>query len=190
MMSKVHDGDAKRNIPWRLIGWAVPVLLLLLPLVTGAPWTLSDYVVMGALFGIAGLGIELAVRASGDIVYRAGAGVAVVTAFLLIWVNLAVGFLGDEGNPANLMFFIMLGVALVGAFLADFRAAGLARTMFATAVCQVGVGAVGLAAGFASPGNDGIYEVFMGTSLFAGLWLIAAWLFRKAARREGNAAHA
>lgn len=187
MSSKTQNGAPKRNIPWRLIGWSVPVLLLLLPLVAGAPWTLSDYFIMGALFGIAGLGIELAVRISGDIVYRAAATVAVVASFLLIWVNMAVGFLGDEGNPANLMFLGVIAVAIIGAFFVNFRAGGMARVMFVTALAQVAVGVVALAAGFASPGNDGLYEVVMGTGMFAGMWLLSAWLFRNAAEREGVA---
>ena len=38
-----------------------------------------------------------------------------MTGFLLVWVNIAVGFLGNENNPANLMFFGLLGLTLVGA---------------------------------------------------------------------------
>jgi hypothetical protein len=49
-------------------------------------------------------------------------------------------------------------------------------------VAQVLAGAIGLAAGWASPGADGPYEVAMGTGLFGALWLFAAALFRKAAR--------
>ena len=70
---------------------------------------------MGMMFLIAGIGVECAVRASGDTAYRLGAGAAIATAFLLIWVNVAVGFLGDEGNPANLMFVAVLWVASAAA---------------------------------------------------------------------------
>ena len=43
-------------------------------------------------------------------------------------------------------------------------------------VAQTLAGIIGLAAGFASPGYGGVYEVVMGTSLFGGLWLLAAWI--------------
>ena len=175
---------AGRNIPWRLVGWSIPVLLLLLPLVAGAPWTLSDYFAMGAMFLMAGLAIELALRLSGDIVYRAAAGLAVITVFLLVWVNLAVGFLGSEQNPANAVFVAIPVVALGGAFLAHFRASGLARAMIATAVTQAAIGGIALFAGWGSAGYEGLYEFTMGSSLFTGLWLASAWLFAKSAERQ------
>lgn len=187
MTTQADTNGPRRGPPWRIIGWSIPALLLLLPLIAGFPWTFSDYVVMGALFGLVGLGLEVAVRMSKDIVYRAAAGIAVITAFLLVWVNLAVGFLGSEDNPANLMFFALLSLTLIGAFLVEFRAAGLARVVAATAVGQVLIDAVALVAGLGESGDRGIYEAFMGTSMFVGLWLASAWLFRRAARREALA---
>lgn len=174
-------GSVRTGPPWRILGWGAAGTLLLLPLLAGAPWTGSDYVVMAFLLGGAGLTLELATRASGDGFYRAGAGLAVAAAFLLLWVNGAVGFLGDEDNPANLMFLGVLAIALAGAFVAQFRPAGMARAMFATAMAQLLVGVVALAAGLGSPGYAGLYEVVLGTSVFGGLWLISGGLFRKAA---------
>ena len=168
---------------WRLIGWSVPVFLLLAPLLSGAPWTRDDYLLAGGMFLAAGLTIELAIRSSSDSAYRGGVGVAVAAAFLLILVNLMVGFLGDEQNPANSIFLSVLGVALGGALLARFRAGGMARAMLAAAACQIIVGAVALGAGWGAPGRAGLYEAVMGTSLFASLWLTAAWLFARSARR-------
>jgi hypothetical protein len=174
---------------WRLIGWGVPVVLLLLPLIAGAPWTGSDYATAGALFLVAGLTIELAMRSSRDGAFRAGAGIAVAAAFLLLWVNLAVGFLGDEGNRANLLFVLVIALALAGGMVARFRAAGLARAMFVTAAAQVLVGMVALGAGWATPGRAGLYEVVLGTGLFTALWLAASWLFARSARGRGVTAH-
>jgi hypothetical protein len=173
--------SARRGLPWRLIGWGAVALILLLPLVTGAPWTLFDYVVAGALLGGAGLVLELAVRGSGSLAYRAGSGLAVAAAVLLIWVNGAVGFLGDEGNPANLMFAGVIAIAVLGSVIAGFRAKGMARAMFAAAAAQVSVGVMALTWGWSSPGDAGLYEVVMGTSVFCALWLLAGGLFRKAA---------
>jgi hypothetical protein len=172
-----------RLVPWRMIGWGAAGFILLLPLIAKAPWTLSDFVVMGVLLGMVGTALEIAVRVSRSGGYRAGAALAVAAGFLLTWVNLAVGFLGSEDNPANAMFISVLGIAIAGAFVAGSDAARMARAMFATAAAQILAGAVGLAAGLASRGPQGIYEVAMGTSLFAGLWLASASLFRRAASR-------
>ena len=57
-----------------------------------------------------------------------------------------------------------------------------------TAVAQVLAGAIGLAAGWASPGADGLYEVVIGTSAFGAAWLISDALFRVAARGKTGAA--
>ena len=176
--------DQRRRLPWRPIGWGAVALTLLLPLVTNAPWTLSDYIVMGTMLGSAGLVIELIFRSSPDRFYRGGAALAVVATFLLIWVNGAVGFLGNEDNPANLLFIGVIAVAILGAFFAGFRAPGMARAMFAAAAAQAAVGVAALAFGLGSPGYDGLYEVTLGTTLFGALWLVSGVLFRKAAANE------
>src|SRR4051812_50100823 len=68
---------------WRMLGWGGAALLLCLPAAmmrfapqAGFDWSASDFVGMGVLFGLVGLGIELAVRALGSLAYRAAAIVA------------------------------------------------------------------------------------------------------------------
>ena len=177
---------------WRIAAWGGAAALLLLPLVAmqftdDVTWTASDFATFGAMLLAAGGLFELGMRMGGGWAYRAAFAVAVAAAFLLVWVNLAVGFLGSEDNPANLLFLGVFAVAGIGATLARFQTAGMARAMLATAVTQVLIGGTGLASGLASPGTDGIYEVVMGSSLFATLWLISAGLFRLAARRQVTA---
>ena len=171
----------------RLIGWSAAAVLLMLPLVamrftSEVDWTLSDFLVMGALIGGCGLVLELATRRSDNLAYRFAWTVAVAAAFLLVWVNLAVGFLGDEGNLANLMFIGVIMVAAIGALVVRARAAGMTQVMVTTAAAQVLAGIVGYGSGWASTGSQGIFEVMIGTSLFTGLWLLSAFLFGKAAR--------
>jgi hypothetical protein len=174
------------RFPWRAVGWGAAALILLHPLVARqftdqVKWDAFDFVTMGALLTCAGLGIELAARTSARPTYRLASAVAISAAFLLIVVNLAVGFLGSEDNPANLMFFGVLVVALTGSSLARFRPVGMMKAMIAAAAAQVFVGLTALIAGLGSAGSHGIYEVALGTSLFATLWLVSAWLFRRAA---------
>lgn len=187
-MAEAEHRCGQRERRWRILGWGGAAAILLLPLVTNAPWTLSDYIVMGVFLGIAGTVVELAARASGSLTYRAAAGIAIAAAFLLIWVNGAVGFLGNEDNPANLMFFGVIAIAVVGSVFAGFRSYGMARAMFAAAAAQLLVGVVALAAGLGAPGHRGVYEAVMGTTVFASLWLLSAALFRKDAGRSSGAA--
>jgi hypothetical protein len=50
--------------------------------------------------------------------------------------NLAVGVIGTEDDPANLMYVGVLAVGIIGAIIARFRPHGMARTLFATALAQ------------------------------------------------------
>lgn len=169
---------------WRILriaGWGFVALLLLLPAVamqftSEVDWSASDFVVMGALLVTVGLTTEFLVRRSGSTAYRIGAVVAMATAFLTIWVNLAVGMIGDD-NPYNLLFGGVLLVALVGAVIADFKPAGMARAMLATAAAQLLVGAGGLTMVV----RDGLFSM-----AFALPWLLAAALFRNAAHEPSS----
>lgn len=127
-----------------LAALGVPALLLLAPLIamrftTEVNWTASDFVVAYALLAGAGLGLRLLLRQSQSFAYRAGAALAIFGQLSLLWVNLAVGFIGAEGNPANLLFLGVLATGAGGAVLARGAAAGLARTCFATAAVQFAV---------------------------------------------------
>jgi hypothetical protein len=177
----------RRGLPWRLFGWAAIPLVLTIPLLARFPWSPGDYVAMGVMLVGVGLMLELALKLSNDLAYRAGAGLAVMASFLLVWVNGAVGFLGNEDNPANLMFFGVIAIAVTGSVFAGFRAAGMARAMFTAAAAQVLVAAIALVWDLGSPGVAGIYEAVMGTTLFASMWLVSSGLFRAAARREARA---
>ena len=95
----------------------------------------------------------------------------------------AVGIIGSEDNNANLMYGGVLAVGIVGAIVARFQPHGMARALFATALAQALVAALALVAGWGSPGS-GPLEIMALNGFFAALWLIAAWLFRKAARAQ------
>jgi len=160
--------------------------LLLIPLVAmqftkEVNWSLFDFIVMGALLYGAGLTYVLVSRMGNNGAYRLGAGVAAAAGLLLIWGNLAVGFIGNEDNPANLLYGAVLAVAAVGALVARFRAPGMARAMFAAALTQVAVPFV--AAFIWKPEIDrGMLYVIALNTIFAGIWAASGWLFRRASR--------
>lgn len=164
-------------------------MLLLLPLIAmqftdEVDWDETDFIVMGAmLFGACGV-YELAARMSGNFAYRAAVGVAVVAAFLLIWINLAVGIIGSEDNPANLMYAGVLGVGLIGSLIARFRPTGLSRAMVVTALAQLAVGVIAVVAELGITGENWPRPIIVLSGFFTALWLLSAWLFRKAAARR------
>ena len=67
--------------------------------------------------------VDLTSRLTGDWAYRFGIIIALGTAFVITWANLAVGIVGNEDNPLNLIFFGVILVALIGAPLVGFKAA-------------------------------------------------------------------
>ena len=171
----------KALIPWRIIGWSMVAALLLAPLIamqftSEVNWDETDFIAMGFILGSLGLALEFMVSRSDSIAYRIGSGVAILAAFLLIWANLAVGMIGSEDNSYNLLFGGVLAIALIGSIAARFRAAGMA---FATAVA--GVAQIGVAVGGIATDPRGAFL----SALLSGLWLLAAFLFRKSA--EGPA---
>ena len=135
-MLKSDNGGGR---PGELRGWGIAVSALLLPfmamqLTSEVNWTGSDFLFAAILIGAVGLLFELAVRMSDSRSYRAGVGLALTASFLTIWATGAVGMIGDEGNPLNLMFAAVLLIALLGSALGGFRAGGMARAMAAAAV--------------------------------------------------------
>jgi hypothetical protein len=167
--------------PWRLVGWGTVAALLLAPLVamqftSEVDWDETDFIAMGFILGSLGLALEFMVSRSGSIAYRIASGIAVLAAFLLIWANLAVGMIGSENDPHNLLFGGVLAIALVGAIALRFRPAGMALATAAAGVAQIAIAVGGIAT---DPRG-----AFFG-SILGGLWLLAALLFRKSA--EGPA---
>ena len=179
MTARTNDVSSGRN--WRAMAWGSAAALILLPLVAmqftqEVNWGAADFALAIAMVLVVGITFELAVRVSRSGAYRAAVALALAAAFLLVWINLAVGIIGNEENSANLAYFGIVAVAIAGAVAARFRAQGLARAMVATAIAQAGVFAWAVIAGF---GFTGPITVF-----FCGLWLLSAWLFRKAGAEE------
>jgi hypothetical protein len=181
MIARAKDGGGRGGRGWRMAVWGGAAALLLAPAVAmrftdEMAWDSADFILVGAML-LAACGVwELAMRTTRNWAYAAATVAAAGTAFLLFLVNGAVGFLGNEDNPVNLLFFGVLTVALGGAVIVRFSPEGMARTMAVTAGAQVAVGLIGV---MLVPDVRGF---LVGTALFAPLWLLAAWLFGKAAR--------
>lgn len=177
-----------RRSPWRALLWTIPAALLIAPAIMmgigaeGWAWSPFDFIFAAVLlFGATGA-IDLAIARGGGTAYRLGAGLAVLASFLLIWINGAVGVIGDEDNPANLMFLGVIAVAAIGAVVARFKPSGMARAMALacglTAAIAVAAPVFGGGAG-EPPGTIGLIILIGG---FALMWGLSAALFAKAAR--------
>src|SRR3989344_1915829 len=181
----------------RLIRWVVlVVVILLIPLVLtfrnpnahinggeggGWDWSPFDFIFMGILLYGGALVYELVARKIPNGTYRAAVGLAVLTALVFVWINAAVGIIGDgDSDIPNALYFGVLAVGLVGALIARFQPRGMSYTLFAMALSQMLVPVVALIIGW----NDfaqGVPQVFVLSAVFALLFIGSALLFRRAA---------
>lgn len=159
--------------------------------IDGWNWPPFAFAFWGALLFGTGLAFEVIARKGGT-AYRVATGIAVAAAFVLFWMNAAVGIIGD--GPVNLMYLGVLAIGFVGAFIARFEAHGMALALFATAIAQMLVPVVALViwkAGWQDllidpnspnpPFDPGILPVFGLNAFFAVLFVVSALLFRHAA---------
>jgi uncharacterized membrane protein len=159
---------------------AVPALAMLLNIAIpdpgsgteGVNWGPMDFAVIGVLVLGSGLLYEYASTRTGSAAHRVAVGIAVAAGLFLIWANLAVGMIGDEGNPANLMYVFVLFVALVGAAIARFEPREASVAMFATAGAHVIVVVIAIIAG--------LDPELRADAFVIGAWVVSGLLFRQA----------
>ena len=144
-------------------------------------WDVLDFAVLGGLLAAVAGTFWLARRMTDNVAYRAGVGIALLAAFLLVFVNGAVGIIGSSNNDANLMYFGVLAVGIIAAIFAGFQPVGMVRAMMATAIAQVAVAIIAVTAGLGTSGPAWPADVLVLTAFFTALWLLSAWFFRTAA---------
>jgi hypothetical protein len=102
--------------------------------------------------------------------------VAVITAVLLVWINAAVGIIGQ--GPINLLYFGVLAAGLLGALIVRLEPQGMSRVLFAMAFAQALVPVIALI--MREPDfAPGVPQVFCLNAVFVILWIGSALLFRR-----------
>lgn len=191
LLSEFFKTIKPNNTVYRSAGGVavVATFILLLPVLAmqftdEVDWSFFDFVVAWVLLFCTGLTYKLVAGKMGNIMYRAAVGVAVFTALLLVWTNLAVGLIGSEDNPANLMYIGVLAVGIFGTIISRLQPHGMAKTLFAMAVTHALVVVIALIAGLHLSPNSSAVEILSVNGFFAVLWIASALLFRNAAREQ------
>ncbi len=166
-----HRSAAQRIFVITMILLSVP--LVAMQFTTEVNWSAGDFLVAAILIAGALCTYEFMILKSRQYYYRIAAGLSALSFLLLVWVNLAVGIIGNEGNPANLIYFGILIAAVVGALISRFKPTGMSYTLIATALLQAAIALTVYLAGLG--------QIFMLSAGFIAIWLVAAWFFRKAA---------
>jgi hypothetical protein len=170
-------------------------LLLLIPLtakltMVNMLWTAEDFIAAGILLFGAGLMFVLIARLGNNNTYRLAAGLGVAAGLLLVWANLAVGLVGSEDNPVNLLYGLVLAVALIGSIAARFRPLGMSNAMYAASLTYVVITIIALFIWKAEPEatEPSVLRIneIIANGLFAAVWASAGWLFRRASTFSPN----
>jgi len=111
--------------------------LLMVPLVAsrvveGWNWPAGTFVFVYVLFFATGMAFALIARKMDAWAYKAGVGLALVAGFVLGWANMV--HMTELEDPAYLVYFGVLVMGGVGAWIAQLDARGMARALFAMAV--------------------------------------------------------
>ncbi len=163
---------------WRIAGWGSLLALLMLPalamqMTSEVNWTAGDFIFAAILLGFVGAVVELAARYARPGAPRIGYLIAGFTAFFTFWSNAAVGIIGDE-DSVNVFFYLLMVVAVLAAMVVRFRPEAM---RWIAAFLAIGHYVVGLAALQMMPGHA-VEWGFL--TVFAVLWLMAAWCFNRA----------
>lgn len=167
----------------RVAGWSLAAVLLALPLIamqftTEVNWTASDFLVAAIVFGIVGGMLELAARASRNVAYRIATVLTVGGCFLIAWVSLAVGIIGEPDNPHNIAYGAIVAMVATGAYTARGAASGMARALRWITGAQLLVALI-----HAGPAPMAVpFDLFL-----TMVWGIAALLFATARRAADQA---
>jgi hypothetical protein len=98
----------------------------------------------------------------------------VLAGFATVWVNAAVGMIGSEDNPLNLVFLGIVAFALAGTLAVRARASAMAAVTALASAAQLAAALIG---------TQSDLRGGMLSAVFAAPWLLAAALFARSCQR-------
>lgn len=164
------------------------LIVLVIPLVgtftvEGWNWDGFDFVVAGIVLFTAFFMIEFLAKKMRDIPSRVATGITVVTTLLIVWVNLAVGIIGD-GNNTSACYMLVVPVGFIGLALSRLKPQGLSYTAFAMAAVMLLVPTVAWLIGNPDIHQETqVLKVFILSAGFAFWYIVAGVLFRAQTRK-------
>ena len=163
--------------------------ILLVPLVAmqftdEVSWTLSDFIIGGTLLFSTGLAYKLVTKKTGHLIYRTAIAFMLFSMLFLVWINLAVGIFGSEGNPVNIAYFAVIAIGIIGAIITRFRSYGMSLTMFLMALTQSLITIFILLSKIHHRFEITVFEVLSLNGLFTMLFIIPALLFHHHAKEQ------
>jgi len=99
MMTNSKHRDVQRGNPLRIVIWGIAAFVLLLPWIamqftSEVVWDFMDFAVFGFMLLVVCGSYELITRLTDSKAYRLAIGIVLLGAFLIVWIELAVGIIG------------------------------------------------------------------------------------------------
>lgn len=161
---------------------AATTAILMIPFIamqytTEVNWSLGDFLIAGVALCGTGLLFVSVYRFVSNSMYRLAAGITLFASLLLIWINGAVGIIGD--GPINLLYLTVLGIEFLGACLVGFKARGLAKVSYIAAIMTFLIPILALL--IKEPDfSPGVLQVFFINAFFVMLFVGSGVLFQHA----------
>jgi len=145
-------------------------------------WDMFDFLIAWILIFGAGFTFQLISMKTEATSYKIATGLAVFASLAILWINGAVGIIGNENNPLNLLYGFVLTMVIFGSFIAQLEAKAMSRVMLSTAATHLLVSLIG---GFLyvseNPGVS-ISGVINANLIFIVFWGLSALFFQKAVK--------
>jgi hypothetical protein len=170
----------------------ISTALLVVPLtasffVDGWLWTAFDYAFAWVIFSLVSLGLTFVASKANGMTYKAGGAVAILTAFLLIWINAAVGFIGDGDlfDSPNGLYVAVVLFGIMGAVWSRLEARRMSQALYATALALALVPVVSYLVWPPSviSWSPGVLPVFILNSCFVMAFVVSGLLFASASKQ-------
>ena len=118
--------------------------------------------------------------------YRLALALALGTFLFLAWSVAAMGLVGAEGDPFDLLYLGLVGVGILAAALVRFEPGAMVRVLLGMAGAQAVLTVVALALGKQESPVSSVAEIVGLNAMFIVLYGGAAWLFARAARGRAS----
>jgi len=113
--------------------------------------------------------------------YLLAIGAAVATVLFLVLAIGALGIIGDGGSDDRI-YLAVLAVLVIGSVIARLRPNGMSLVLLATAATQVLVTVIALVGGV--PEDASVVDILGINAMYAALFCLSAWLFRRADEQQ------
>lgn len=172
----IHMTPVKKTVLRVALGalafWMIP--LVGSRVVQGWHWDAKGFVFAYVLFFVTGMAYALIARKMSAWAYKAGVALALLTGFVLGWSNMV--HISESERPINFVYFGVLVVGGVGAWMARLEPIGMARASFAMAA-TLAVLALTLMTLAPEPPSD-VVRLAVARGGFVALFTVSGLLFR------------